>query len=1733
MEKVLKLYYAEGGTSGIPFPSSEDQIEIGAFRYDAKRMGGAPTITATVMYPTCLDGEWTDEVYAEFNGEKYYLKQTPTSSYSNEDERYKHDLELVSERRILDDVYFFDTVVGNPQGEDKPVSDSTKVVFFGGIREFVKRLNSSLEYAKLLKWEDGVDEGGNAIKIPNGYHVVVDDEIETEEKLMSFEDQFFSNVLQEIYNTYEVPYYFDGKTIHIGYSKEGVVLPDLSYGVDNALLSITKNNANQKVVNRATATGSSDNIPFYYPNNSPKGEIAVDTTSVGATFTIVDGEAFSNEVAIGDVVKYGSGFASGMSMSVSDDGNKWKDYSGESLPITIVNMKPTQKWFLYTFNVDSDGRVKIGGNITIDSGDTRNLTEFLTFAEINNRHGKQTVSIEDGYIDCGRLDSGSHTLKMGFSFPYLGRYNYTISASFGTDMASGWYNETQDKETTLAKMGLSYSGVLSSGDTITQTLVKYVKTSQNLMPSIYRNSYGAERFYNAINYPYPKPEGFDDTLLNGYYGEDGILRNPLGEYEIEGLIHNDAYKNEDGTYVHFNHPYVEGRPKEHIFTVEDIKPSIKETINSMGLRIDMFSEFAYDLDDNDELVESEEGSEHEYVHSYFFGKLRKLDFNLFEHAIENQPMTVSFTSGDCGACNFEIGATEEFPQKNPVQVNEDGTLKRDEKGRVICGQFEDITEDECQPEQQDTINNEVWIALKKEDTTYGILMPKATVYEDDGETVKEAGHRPKACTKNEDGTYNNDGDTFVILGINLPKPYTLNAEKKVEAEIIKYIKDNNEEKFTFSIGFSRIYFEEHSTVLEQLSENSKIRIIYDTKPYDLYVSSFSYNMSAGDVLPEIKVELDDTLKVSQNALQNAISEVKSQLGRAIGSIDVVGAATPYFIRKDVDDEVMGNVNFKKGIKFGEGGKVEVLDNNSAKLTIEYLEVTKKASFTSLEIKEKTHVGGQMLITPAAINCGEVEDFDDYYRCYFQTKGTDGDEIFNQFAVGDQAICQTYNAWGSRYYWRLVVGVGEDYIDLSKTDCDEGSDVPMVGDKIIQLGNRTDVTRQAAQVLSAYGDNAPSFTMYNGIDSFSLEGKNITGIIWNPETQEPQMYSYGSFFFGDRELAGNYITFQQKEGDTEKKLHINATVNFSSDSTGLSNLEDWGLLENKVDNIKVSTTNLINQSAGIRVTGNGNNYAYGRRQLTTPVNGGETYTFNCESIIDYAESPSEQYTVLLRHRDNLGTIILEDESNSFITKEKPYVTFKIKEGVTNYNADLLIYCGKAGSSANGDVEMKKFSVVKGTMPLQTWVESPQDTRSSIDTSINGLQEQIDGVVENWNGEGTPTIANEPAVNWSTDADKIAHINDTYINIEQYVDDDTTPTAGHAWRWCKCGEDVTEDYVTVTDKEGNIFKLHWHPIADSDAVKALKEAAEASAAAQEAKEAASAAHELAETMEYLKTAFPGSTLVAGGVVAASTIFVRDTNNVVKGMLNGGAYASDSTHGKLIVAAGSEGSTAAQLANATTRIYEDGAIVSRLMQLLNGCKIGKSIRIEDDSIVVDLPENNGSLRISEDGVYVSGANYATMGNCAGAAVQGFAEGSAIFCPNAGKGIGVHGEAKDGEYAFYSLNGVFAGLRPKTRVITTAGTSSSPNILDAIDFSVFVNLTSGTCYIDLPRTPQDGQEYYIESRGANMAIHIYQAGYSLYSGNTSAVGYTVTQTGRALLRFKYYKDAGIWVYSWLNRAS
>lgn len=259
--KLFTLVNLEDGTEArVPFPNNVEQAEISTYEYSAARMGGAPSITAKISHRFCLDKYWNEKQFVEFNGEKYFVRDTPSSSKNNDDSRYEHDVTFLHERFVLENVYMIDAVqkddLDTMPVADKYVSNSTKVVFWGDINEFVARFNACLSFAGLGGKNDG-----------SGYYVVVDEGVSSDELLVSFEDKFFSEALQEIFNTFKLPYYWEGKVCHVGVSPEPVSQL-FEYGADNALLSIEKSNTNQGYCNRATGVGSADNIPYYYPNDA-------------------------------------------------------------------------------------------------------------------------------------------------------------------------------------------------------------------------------------------------------------------------------------------------------------------------------------------------------------------------------------------------------------------------------------------------------------------------------------------------------------------------------------------------------------------------------------------------------------------------------------------------------------------------------------------------------------------------------------------------------------------------------------------------------------------------------------------------------------------------------------------------------------------------------------------------------------------------------------------------------------------------------------------------------------------------------------------------------------------------------------------------------------------------------------------------------------------------------------------------------------------------------------------------------------------------------------------------------------------------------------------------------------------------------------------------------------------------------------------------------------------------
>lgn len=917
MEKE-SLYILKLDTQGskVKFPNADIPAKLGEYTYTAQRMAGTPTLTATLNYPSCLDELWTGEEFVEFRGEKYYIDQVPTSSKDNKSIMYKHELQFVSERIVLENVYFMDVVTA---GEDTYHSNSTSVKFMGDINEFVGRLNASMA-------KSGI-----------GYSVVIDEDITSESKLVSLDSVYLAEALQSIYTIYELPYYFVGKVCHIGYTENVISTP---FEYKKGLVSIKKTNANYKIVNRVTGVGSSDNIPFYYPNDDEKGTI---------------------------------------------------------------------------------------------------------------------------------------------------------------------------------------------------------ERTQNLMPSIYRQTNGAERFYNALN----------DT------------------YKIPGT--NDYYS--------FKNTFSSKKVKEIKVDFSDIKPTIENVTNASGQLFGEIADIAFDANDSDELGTGEgnnifNGTD-EYVHSYFYIKLHIYNgdygFNLFEQGLEGGTAVINMTTGNCAACEFEIGVTykDNEPGRafNPVLVDSSGNLPAGDFEQKVTSQTSQYVES-----QQNTSTNEVWIAVKKDNTTFGVVMPNAT-----------NNYKPSV------------GDKFVITGIKMPKSLVLAAEKRLDEALIKYMSENNDEKFSFSVSFSRVFLADNNHLASMLNENSRIYIKYNDKEYFMYVNSFTCKADK-NFLYDISVELTDKLSANVSALRSTITEIAGdiigeRIGTSLNVSDILGRISRYFISKINSDTANGLITFLKGLLIGKNGSgITVLENGMSQAVVDYLYVKVKAVFDELEVKKKTYVGGEQVISHAGMKCNRVDELDDVYRCYFKEE-EDGIEIENQFTPGSLAIAQECNIKtgvshhvGNRYYWRLVTAVGENYIDLSKTVCDPNveNDVPVAGDDIVGLGHKTDITRQAAIILSSVNEVSPSIIMYQGINDFTLTGKDVISFDFDKSTGKARMKVYGDTYIGDKDRT-TYMEYTQDKGvDIKGMFHI------EQGSTGWRNME--GLpdeiqaaadlaqeAKDAIDNAAVGSVNLLRNS----------------------------------------------------------------------------------------------------------------------------------------------------------------------------------------------------------------------------------------------------------------------------------------------------------------------------------------------------------------------------------------------------------------------------------------------------------------------------------------------------------------------------------------------------------------------------
>ena len=486
------------------------------------------------------------------------------------------------------------------------------------------------------------------------------------------------------------------------------------------------------------------------------------------------------------------------------------------------------------------------------------------------------------------------------------------------------------------------------------------------------------------------------------------------------------------------------------------------------------------------------------------------------------------------------------------------------------------------------------------------------------------------------------GDHFVLTGITLPDSYVNAASLKLLKYAIAFIDKNDYTRYVYQPKVDEIFMARQHDLAEK-DTTGVIKSLHDTLKAGDLMEFEDTDLRIGGVISidqlTIKEEdgkiptYDITLREDKEVgtiqkIQQQISSLQSGNGGTGAGLtttqvknQVATEGSKHFISKINDDTAKGTVTWEKVQKFLQGLLVGNSNNENggswttdaegrSHLITDYLEVRMKAIFEELVIKKNSTIGGKEIISPAggvaAYKVDEVTvTYNDVsqkaYRCYFLAE-QDGDEVDNDFVVEDQVRSESFNLnagkyhkTGNHFFWRLVIGIDEEpveldgkkyhYIDLSETDCEPGSDVPMKGDVLSQCGNRSDPMRQSCLVFSSVDTYAPCLSLYHGINSYSLNNKDYVeyGVDKSGEKPKAFFHSYGDAYIGDRPTKDNnyegdsYIKYdsEKKKVTIKAELSIKSTFDGKSLEQQIKDNAPKGLSESDVNTIIKNSTVISN------------------------------------------------------------------------------------------------------------------------------------------------------------------------------------------------------------------------------------------------------------------------------------------------------------------------------------------------------------------------------------------------------------------------------------------------------------------------------------------------------------------------------------------------------------------------------
>lgn len=472
------------------------------------------------------------------------------------------------------------------------------------------------------------------------------------------------------------------------------------------------------------------------------------------------------------------------------------------------------------------------------------------------------------------------------------------------------------------------------------------------------------------------------------------------------------------------------------------------------------------------------------------------------------------------------------------------------------------------------------------------------------------------------------GDEYILWNIRMPESYYPAAEQEYKEAVDRFMADNRKDVSVWQAPTDFTVIERRAL---DLQPGQRIRLeSAEAFPDTGFRETRIVSISRSVVRPgSMTLKMSDVLstgrisRIESNiaSVERLTKQVSSEFPDIIRSWEETPASdtTLYSSRKsereflnkrrggtveadvifDKDITIGGSVvskDFRQGNFSGSGFGAYRDGNGNAVLEADILKIRKEAIFNEAVINQVTFRVGATVFSNGGCEITRVEELETAFRCYYDNK--EG-KRYSGLTTGDQVRCQRYDPTQHtiiKYYWRLVTAVGEDYVELSKSDAD-GSASPEAGDEIAQFGNRSDITRQSAIVINPL--DGGSVEVYAHIDAYSLSEKNYVGMGVNPQTGEAYMYAYGDMFFGDRDLAdpkSSWITYQKKEGEERRRLRIKADVTFGADSSGLGNLSEFKAQQQQIDDARKEAEEAKKEVAGIQI--GGENLLDDSKSLTT-------------------------------------------------------------------------------------------------------------------------------------------------------------------------------------------------------------------------------------------------------------------------------------------------------------------------------------------------------------------------------------------------------------------------------------------------------------------------------------------------------------------------------------------------------